>query len=225
MTMEVVPTDVSDPASVAVLFSTTRDVFGRLDLLFNNAGTTAPAIEFEDISYEKLDSGLGTNLTGPFLCTQQAFRIMKEQHPHGGRIINNGSISAYVPRPRSAPYTTTKHRITGLTRSTSSWEAVRYRLRPDRIGNAATEMSATVASEAEQPDGTMLAEPRIDVECVARAVVYMASLPLDANVLFLTIMATKMPHRPWLSMLGIVKGIRWCGTIPLRRLGLSVVHW
>jgi NAD(P)-dependent dehydrogenase (short-subunit alcohol dehydrogenase family) len=189
-----VPSDVGDPASVAALFRKIRETFGRLDLLFNNAGKSAPAVPLEDLSYEQWKSVLDVNLTGPFLCTQEAFRMMKSQDPRGGRVINNGSISAYAPRPFSAPYTATKHAISGLTRSTSL-DGRRYDIACGQIdiGNAATEMTEKMAEGVLQANGTVQAEPRIDVEQVARAVVHMASLPLDANVLFMTIMATKMP--------------------------------
>jgi NAD(P)-dependent dehydrogenase (short-subunit alcohol dehydrogenase family) len=189
-----VPADVGDPASVAALFRKTTDTFGRLDLLFNNAGQSAPPVPLEDLSYEQWKSVLDVNLTGPFLCTQEAFRMMKGQDPRGGRIINNGSVSAHAPRPLSAPYTATKHAITGLTRSTSL-DGRQYDIACGQIdiGNAATEMTEKMAEGVLQANGTVQTEPRIDVEQVARAVVHMASLPLDTNVLFMTIMATKMP--------------------------------
>jgi NAD(P)-dependent dehydrogenase (short-subunit alcohol dehydrogenase family) len=189
-----VPADVGDPASVSALFRKTRETFGRLDLLFNNAGQSAPPVPLEDLSYEQWRSVLDVNLTGPFLCTQEAFRMMKNQQPRGGRIINNGSVSAHAPRPFSAPYTATKHAITGLTRSTSL-DGRQYDIACGQIdiGNAATEMTEKMAEGVLQANGTVQAEPRIDVEQVARAVVHMASLPLDTNVLFMTIMATKMP--------------------------------
>jgi NAD(P)-dependent dehydrogenase (short-subunit alcohol dehydrogenase family) len=189
-----VPTDVGDPASVAALFRKTSETFGRLDLLFNNAGQSAPPVPLEDLSYEQWKSVLDVNLTGPFLCTQEAFRVMKSQDPRGGRIINNGSVSAHAPRPFSAPYTATKHAISGLTRSTSL-DGRQYDIACGQIdiGNAATEMTERMAEGVLQANGTVQAEPRIDVEQVARAVVHMASLPLDTNVLFMTIMATKMP--------------------------------
>jgi NAD(P)-dependent dehydrogenase (short-subunit alcohol dehydrogenase family) len=190
----VVPTDVGDPASVKALFAKARESFGRLDLLFNNAGIGAPAIPLEDLTYEQWKAVVDTNLTGTFLCTQEAFKIMKSQSPRGGRIINNGSISAHAPRPFSAPYTATKHAVTGLTRSTSlDGRAYDIACGQVDIGNAATEMTERMKSGVPQPNGTMMVEPRMDPQHVANAVVYMASLPLDANVLFLTVMATKMP--------------------------------
>lgn len=189
-----VPADVSDPASVRSLFAETKKRFGRLDLLFNNAGTGAPAVPVEEISFEQWAALVGVNLTGPFLCTQEAFRLMKEQNPRGGRIINNGSISAHAPRPNSAPYTATKHAITGLTKSTAlDGRAFDIACGQIDIGNAATEMTARMKTGVIQPNGSMMVEPRMDVAHVARAVVHMASLPLDANVLFMTIMATNMP--------------------------------
>ena len=190
----VVPADVTDPASVQALFDTTRSAFGRLDLLFNNAGTGAPAIPLEDLTFDQWRKVVDTNLTGPFLCTQAAFRLMKSQDPRGGRIINNGSISAHVPRPNSAPYTATKHAITGLTKSTAL-DGRRYDIACGQIdiGNAATEMTARMSAGVPQANGELAAEPTMDVEHVARAVVYMAGLPLDANVLFMTVMATTMP--------------------------------
>ena len=189
-----VPTDVGDPASVDSLFREVRDTFGRLDVLFNNAGQGAPAVPFEDLTYEQWRSVVDANLTGTFLCTQGAFRIMKEQQPRGGRIINNGSISAHAPRPNSAPYTSTKHSVTGLTKSTSL-DGRKYDIACGQIdiGNAATEMTDRMAGGVPQANGSVEVEPRMDVEDVARAIVYMASLPLDANVQFLTVMATKMP--------------------------------
>src|SRR5213594_5077952 len=190
----VVPADVTDPESVRTLFARTREVFGRLDLLFNNAGTNAPAIPLEDLSYEQWKSVVEVNLTGAFLCTQQAFKLMKSQDPRGGRIINNGSISAHTPRPHSAPYTATKHAMTGLTRSTSL-DGRRFNIACGQIdiGNAATDMTATFATGVLQANGRTAVEPRLDVAHVVRAVIYMASLPLDANVQFMTVMATKMP--------------------------------
>ncbi len=187
-------TDVTDPASVSALFAKTRDRFGRLDVVFNNAGIGAPAIPLEDLSPEQWQAVVNTNLTGPFLCTQQAFRLMKEQTPRGGRIINNGSVSAHAPRPNSAPYTATKHAITGLTRSTSL-DGRRYDIACGQvdIGNAATEMAMKMKDGVPQADGSIRAEPLMDPVHVASAVLYMASLPLDANVQFLTVMATKMP--------------------------------
>ncbi len=190
----VVPTDVSDPASIRALFARTKEAFGRLDLLFNNAGTGAPAMPLEELTYEQWKTVVDTNLTGVFLCTQEAFKIMKSQEPRGGRIINNGSISAHAPRPNSAPYTSTKHAITGLTKSTSL-DGRKYDIACGQIdiGNAATPMTERMKKGVPQPNGTIQVEPTMDVQHVARAVVYMASLPLDANVQFLTVMATKMP--------------------------------
>ncbi len=190
----VVPTDVSDPASVGALFAKTTDVFGRLDLLFNNAGIGAPPVLLEDLAYEQWKSVVDINLTGAFLCTQEAFKIMKSQRPRGGRIINNGSISAHAPRPNSAPYTATKHAITGLTKSTSL-DGRKYDIACGQIdiGNAATELTARMKKGVPQANGSTEVEPTMDAQHVARAVVYMASLPLDANVQFLTVMATKMP--------------------------------
>jgi NAD(P)-dependent dehydrogenase (short-subunit alcohol dehydrogenase family) len=189
-----VPTDVTDPASVRALFAKTRETFGRLDLLFNNAGAGAPPILLEDLSYEQWKTVVDANLTGVFLCTQEAFRIMKSQTPRGGRIINNGSISAHAPRPNSAPYTATKHAVTGLTKSTSL-DGRKYDIACGQIdiGNAETDLTKQVKDGVPQADGTISAEPTMEVEHVAQAVVYMASLPLDANVQFLTVMATKMP--------------------------------
>ncbi|MBI1917813.1 MAG: SDR family oxidoreductase [Planctomycetes bacterium] len=190
----VVPADVTDPASVRSLFEKTREAFGRLDLLFNNAGTGTPAVLLEDLTVEQWRRVVDVNLTGVFLCTQAAFRLMKEQSPQGGRIINNGSLSAEVPRPNSAPYTAAKHAVTGLTRSTAL-DGRKYDIACGQIdiGNAETEMSARIKGGVLQASGEVAVEPMMDVEHVARAVVYMASLPLDANVLFLTVMATKMP--------------------------------
>jgi NAD(P)-dependent dehydrogenase (short-subunit alcohol dehydrogenase family) len=190
----VVPTDVTDPASVKALFARTKETFARLDLLFNNAGIGAPAIPPEDLTYEQWKAVVDTNLTGPFLCAQEAFRLMKNQQPRGGRIINNGSISAHAPRPLSAPYTSTKHAITGLTKSLSlDGRAHDIACGQVDIGNAATPMTERMTQGVPQADGSVKPEPRMDPEHVAGAVVYMASLPLDANVLFLTVMATKMP--------------------------------
>ena len=188
------PADVINPASVQSLFAAAKARFGRLDVLFNNAGTSAPAIPLEDLSVEQWSAVVETNLTGAFLCTQQAIKLMKTQDPRGGRIINNGSISAHAPRPNSAPYTATKHGMTGLTKSTSL-DGRQYDIACGQIdiGNAATEMTEPMTSGVMQASGTIEVEPRIDVEQVARAVVFMASLPLDANVLFMTVMATKMP--------------------------------
>lgn len=191
----VAPTDVTDPNSVRALFSRTKETFGRLDVLFNNAGTGAPPVLLEDLTYEQWKSVVDTNLTGAFLCTQEAFRMMKDQQPRGGRIINNGSISAHMPRPNSAPYTATKHAITGLTRSTAL-DGRKYDIACGQIdiGNAATEMTARMEDGVPQANGSVAVEPQMDVAHVARAVVHMASLPLDANVQFMTIMATKMPY-------------------------------
>jgi NAD(P)-dependent dehydrogenase (short-subunit alcohol dehydrogenase family) len=190
----VVPTDVSDPAAVRALFARTKDAFGRLDLLFNNAGIGAPAVPLEDLSYEQWKSVVDINLTGAFLCTQEAFKIMKSQEPRGGRIINNGSISAHAPRPNSAPYTSTKHAMTGLTKSTSL-DGRKYDIACGQIdiGNAGTDLTARMTRGVPQANGTVAVEPLMDVGHVASAVLYMASLPLDANVQFLTVMATKMP--------------------------------
>jgi NAD(P)-dependent dehydrogenase (short-subunit alcohol dehydrogenase family) len=189
-----VPTDVTDPAAVRALFEKTRETFGRLDLLFNNAGTNVPAVPLEDLTVEQWRGVIDVNLTGAFLCTQEAFRLMKAQTPRGGRIINNGSISAHVPRPHSAPYTASKHAITGLTKSTSL-DGRKYDIACGQIdiGNALTELAAKMTQGVPQASGEIAVEPTMDVENVARAVLYMASLPLDANVLFLTVMATKMP--------------------------------
>ncbi len=190
----VVPTDVSDPVSVRALFARTKEAFGRVDLLFNNAGTGAPPVPLEDLTYEQWKSVVDINLTGAFLCTQEAFKLMKSQQPQGGRIINNGSISAHAPRPNSAPYTATKHAITGLTKSTSL-DGRKYGIACGQIdiGNAATEMTARMKNGVPQANGSIAVEPTMDVENVARSVVLMAGLPLDANVQFLTVMATKMP--------------------------------
>jgi NAD(P)-dependent dehydrogenase (short-subunit alcohol dehydrogenase family) len=190
----VVPTDVGNPASIEALFSRTKEKFGRLDLLFNNAGRFAPAVPLEDLALDVWQDVVNVNLTGPFLCTQHAFRLMKDQQPRGGRIINNGSISAHVPRPNSAPYTSTKHAMTGLTRSTSL-DGRKYDIACGQIdiGNAATEPMARVPQGVMQAHGAVASEPVMDVDHVARAVVYMDSLPLEANVQFMTIMATKMP--------------------------------
>jgi len=190
----VVPTDVGDPASVRALFAKTQETFGRLDLLFNNAGTGAPPVPLEDLTYEQWKTVVDANLTGVFLCTQEAFKIMKSQQPRGGRIINNGSISAHAPRPNSTPYTATKHGVTGLTKC-ASLDGRKYDIACGQIdiGNAATEMTARMKKGVPQANGTIEVEPTMDVDNVARAVVYMASLPLDANVQFMTVMATKMP--------------------------------
>ncbi|NJM30362.1 MAG: SDR family oxidoreductase [Rhizobiales bacterium] len=190
-----VAADIANPASVANLFARTKEKFGRLDLLFNNAGTGAPGtVLLEDLSFEQWKAVVDTNLTGAFLCTQEAFRIMKAQTPRGGRIINNGSISAHAPRPNSAPYTSTKHAITGLTRSTSL-DGRKYDIACGQIdiGNAGTDMTAKMSTGMPQANGTVAPEPTMDVENVASTVIHMASLPLDANVQFVTVMATKMP--------------------------------
>ncbi|HIL14607.1 MAG TPA: SDR family oxidoreductase [Deltaproteobacteria bacterium] len=190
----VAPTDVGDPDSVRALFTQIKKTFGRLDLLFNNAGIGAPPVPLEDLTYEQWKAVVDINLTGTFLCTQQAFKIMKEQTPRGGRIINNGSISAHVPRPFSSPYTATKHAITGLTRSTSlDGRAYDIACGQIDIGNAATEMTARMREGIIQANGTTAVEPTMGADNVANAVVHMASLPLDANVLFMTVMASKMP--------------------------------
>ena len=189
-----VPTDATDPAAVKALFAATREAFGRLDLLFNNAGTGAPAIPLEDLSVEQWKSVVDINLTAVFLCTQEAFRLMKSQSPRGGRIINNGSISAHAPRPFSSPYTATKHAITGLTKATSlDGRAYDIACGQIDIGNAATEMTERMTGGVRQANGEMAPEPRMNVQHVADSVVMMARLPLDANVQFLTVMATKMP--------------------------------
>ncbi|HEX8740597.1 MAG TPA: SDR family oxidoreductase [Casimicrobiaceae bacterium] len=186
--------DVADPASVDAMFARIISRFGRLDVLFNNAGISAPAQPLEDLPVERIRAVIDTNLLGAFLCTRGAIRVMKSQSPRGGRIINNGSISAHAPRPDSAPYTATKHAITGLTRSTSL-DGRKYDIACGQIdiGNAATEMAAPMARGVPQANGTIAVEPLMDVAHVARAVVFMASLPLDANVQFLTVMATRMP--------------------------------
>jgi NAD(P)-dependent dehydrogenase (short-subunit alcohol dehydrogenase family) len=189
-----VPTDVADPASVRALFARTKAAFGRLDVLFNNAGVGAPAVPLEDLTYEQWKNVVDINLTGMFLCTQEAFKLMKAQDPRGGRIINNGSISAHAPRPNSAPYTATKHAITGLTKS-ASLDGRKYDIACGQIdiGNAATELAARMASGVHQANEQIAVELLIDVANVANAIVHMASLPLDANVLFMTVMASKMP--------------------------------
>ena len=189
-----VPTDVSDAASVGALFAKTKEAFGRLDLLFNNAGVGAPGINLEELSLDQWKTVVDINLTGVFLCMQEAFRMMKNQEPRGGRIINNGSISAHAPRPNSAPYTATKHAITGLTKS-GSLDGRKYDIACGQIdiGNAATDLAARMAKGVPQANGQVAVEPLMDVGHVASAVVYMASLPLEANVQFLTVMATKMP--------------------------------
>jgi NAD(P)-dependent dehydrogenase (short-subunit alcohol dehydrogenase family) len=187
--------DVTNPQSVNALFEKTVAAFGRLDVVFNNAGISAPAVNMEEITFEQWQAVISTNLTGAFLCTQAAIRVMKDQSPRGGRIINNGSISAYAPRPNSAPYTATKHAITGLTKSTSL-DGRKYDIACSQIdiGNAATEMTDRMAAGIVQANGTLAIEPRMDVKHVADAVVHIANLPLDANVQFMTIMATKMPY-------------------------------
>jgi NAD(P)-dependent dehydrogenase (short-subunit alcohol dehydrogenase family) len=190
----VVPTDVADAASVARLFVSVREAFGRVDVLFNNAGINVPGATIDELSVEQWKSVVDVNLTGAFLCAREAFALMRAQTPRGGRIINNGSISAYVPRPYSAPYTATKHGITGLTKSISL-DGRRYDIVCSQIdiGNAATEMAAKMAKGVPQANGETAVEPLMDVDHVARAVVYMAGLPLEANVQFMTVMATKMP--------------------------------
>ncbi len=188
------PTDVSNPASVAALFKAIKDTYGRLDVLFNNAGVGAPPVNLEDLTFEQWKNVVDINLTGSFLCTQEAIKLMKSQDPRGGRIINNGSISAHAPRPNSAPYTATKHAITGLTKSTSL-DGRKYDIACGQIdiGNALTELAARMAKGVPQANGTIAPEPLMDVAHVASSVLYMASLPLDANVQFMTVMATKMP--------------------------------
>jgi NAD(P)-dependent dehydrogenase (short-subunit alcohol dehydrogenase family) len=192
----VIPTDVSDPAAVKALFAGTREAFGRLDVLFNNAGIGAPAVPLEELPYETWKKVVDINLTGIFLCTQEAIRIMKDQDPRGGRIINNGSISAHAPRPRSAAYTATKHAVTGLTKSTSL-DCRDYGIACGQIdiGNAATPLTERMVQGqgVMQADGRMAVEPRMNADDVGRAVVYMANLPLDTNVLFMTVMANLMP--------------------------------
>ena len=191
----VVPTDVTEPDSVQALFAKTKESFGRLDVLFNNAGIGAPPVLLEDLTYDQWRSVLDTNLTGAFLCTQEAFKIMKSQQPQGGRIINNGSVSAHVPRPNSAPYAATKHGMTGLTRSTAL-DGRKYDIACGQIdiGNAATKPTERMAAGVPQANGSVAVEPRMDTDDVARAVVYMSSLPLSSNVQFITVMATKMPY-------------------------------
>jgi NAD(P)-dependent dehydrogenase (short-subunit alcohol dehydrogenase family) len=192
--MLVVPTDVSDKASIDALFETVKTTYGRIDLLFNNAGISTRNISIEDLTFEQWSNVVAVNLTGSFLCAQHAFRMMKSQTPRGGRIINNGSVSAHVPRRNSTPYAATKHALTGLTRSLSL-DGREYDIACGQIdiGNADTELTARMKEGVPQADGSIAVEPTIAVEHVARAVVYMASLPLDANVLFLTVMATRMP--------------------------------
>jgi NAD(P)-dependent dehydrogenase (short-subunit alcohol dehydrogenase family) len=190
----VVPANVADPRSVAELFAAVEGAFGRLDVLFNNAGVSAPGVGLEDLTFDQWRAVVDVNLTGVFLCTQQAFSLMKRQTPRGGRIINNGSISASSPRPNSAPYTATKHAVTGLTKSTSL-DGRKYDIACGQIdiGNAATDMAAKMASGVPQANGTIAPEPLLDLRHVVDGVLYMAGLPLDANVQFLTVMATKMP--------------------------------
>ena len=192
--MLAVPTDVSKPEAVRALFSKIKEAFGRLDLLFNNAGTGAPAVPMEDLTFEQWTAAVDVNLTGAFLCAQEAIRIMKAQNPRGGRIINNGSISAHAPRPNSAPYTATKHAVTGLTRCISL-DGRKYDIACGQIdiGNAATEMTERMAAGIIQANGMIMPEARLDLKHVCDAVLYMANLPLDANVQFMTVMATKMP--------------------------------
>ena len=190
-----VPTDVTDPASIKALFAKTKETFGRLDLLFNNAGVGAPSVPLEDLTYEQWKRVVDTNLTGSFLCTQEAFKIMKDQDPRGGRIINNGSVSAHVPRVNSAPYSSTKHALTGLTKATSL-DGRKYDIACGQIdiGNASIDTAQRSDTGSLQPDGSLMVEPRMDTDDIARSVVFMASLPLEANVLFITVMATKMPY-------------------------------
>jgi NAD(P)-dependent dehydrogenase (short-subunit alcohol dehydrogenase family) len=190
----VVPTDVRQPEAVRSLFATIKQTHGRLDLLFNNAGVGSPRVPLEEITYDQWQEVVQVNLTGLFLCLQEAFRLMKEQAPRGGRIINNGSVSAYSPRPDSAPYTATKHAVTGLTKS-AALDGRKYDIACGQldIGNAATDLTARMTGGVPQANGTTMVEPRMDLAAVARAVVTMASLPLEANVLFMTVMATKMP--------------------------------
>jgi NAD(P)-dependent dehydrogenase (short-subunit alcohol dehydrogenase family) len=191
----VAPTDVTEPAQVERLFEQTRATFGRLDVLVNNAGRGGPPVPLEDVTFEQWQSVVSVNLTGMFLCIQAAFRLMRDQTPRGGRIINNGSISATTPRPGSAPYTATKHAVSGLTKS-AALDGRKYDIACGQIdiGNAATELTERMSRGVPQANGTLLAEPRMDVEHVASAILHMANLPLDANVLFMTIMATKMPY-------------------------------
>jgi NAD(P)-dependent dehydrogenase (short-subunit alcohol dehydrogenase family) len=192
--LDPIPADVTDEASVRALFDRTVERHGRVDLLFNNAGAWPPARELDTVPLSEWDAAVAVNLTGAFLCTREAFRVMRHQRPRGGRIINNGSISAHAPRPRSVAYTATKHAITGLTRATSlDGRAHDIACGQIDVGNAATDMTDTISTGALQPDGTIRPEPRMDVTHVARAVLYMAELPLDANVATMTVMATKMP--------------------------------
>ena len=192
--MLVAPADVADPRSVEALFAQIKEAFGRLDLLFNNAGAVAPGIPMEDLTYEQWNAVVSVNLTGAFLCAQAAVRLMKAQDPRGGRIINNGSISAHAPRPNSAPYTATKHAITGLTKCISL-DGRKHNIACGQIdiGNAATQMTKKMTGGVPQADGSLKPEPRMDLRHVAQAVLYMASLPLEANVQFMTVMATNMP--------------------------------
>ena len=189
-----VPTDIANPEEVKSLFEKIKQTYGRLDVLFNNAGTGSPSVELDEVPFETWQTVVAVNLTGAFLCTQGAYGMMRRQEPRGGRIINNGSISAATPRPGSAPYTSTKHAITGLTKSTAL-DGRKHDIACGQIniGNAATEMTARMADGVPQPDGTMMPEPTIDANHIADAVVYMANLPLDANVLNITVMATQMP--------------------------------
>ena len=190
-----VPTDITDPKAVSILFKSTKDRFGKLDLLFNNAGMGAPAKPLEELTVKQWTDVVDVNLTGSFLCTQEAFRLMKSQNPMGGRIINNGSVSAHAPRPNSAPYTSTKHAITGLTKSTSL-DGRKYNIACGQvdIGNAETDMTKRMKEGVPQADGSTMVEPTMDVDNVSRAILYMANLPPNANAQFLTIMATKMPY-------------------------------
>jgi NAD(P)-dependent dehydrogenase (short-subunit alcohol dehydrogenase family) len=189
-----VPTDVSDPQSVKALFAKAKQAFGRLDLLFNNAGVNAPGIALEDLTVEQWRNVVNINLSGMFFCIQEAFRMMKDQDPRGGRIVNNGSISAHAPRPNSSPYTSTKHAVTGLTKC-ASLDGRKYDIACSQIdiGNALTEMAARMTKGVPQANGEIKVEPTMDVQRVADAVLHMASLPLDTNMQFVTIMATKMP--------------------------------
>jgi NAD(P)-dependent dehydrogenase (short-subunit alcohol dehydrogenase family) len=191
----ILPTDVTQPAAVADAFGRVRETFGRLDVLFNNAGVSAPAVPLEDLTFDQWRAVVDVNLTGVFLCTQAAVRLMKAQQPRGGRIINNGSIAAHVPRPLSAPYAATKHAVTGLTRATAlDGRAYDIACGQIDIGNAATEMARGFASGVLQPNGSIAVEPLVDVSHVVDAVLFMAKLPLEANVPFITVMATKMPY-------------------------------